>query len=494
MAMVDGYTAKTDNKLKRLNASWGFHAFLALSIILLVFAYPPMLFYGDTDTARNYLNTIVSSLSTILALCISIILVAIQLAASNYTHRVLDFYIRLPYNVSLFLVYLVTILHSFYLMAKIRDPLRDPLSYSLREEMSADLVLVMICFVSLLLYMYAVVQLLKPERIIHLILRDYKVASDKNHWRAAQANIEQLCDIAKRAASVSDSVTGTLCMRVMRQIGEKLPMPSKADDSLLSVHQNLVEQWIEMVGVCAKEKETSLMKTVLDGLFDQGHSYIERDFWEAAVIVIKSYRHIVFSHLLAEGQYYYVETVATRMYALAETAAEKGDRGQEFAVRTWDVIRAIGEHVFAMVPETGVTFLHGFLLSDHLRPTLDTLPGTQQVRALSEYFELWKAFVMSAQMRDAARFAVWWEQSFAESNLFEAGQGLAIRIAAHLHKDDVVHTLAYTWRRDEDELLTAIDIERFMRQSPTLFDGWPADSVSAIPVRHGYSPKIAPGP
>jgi len=104
-------------RLRLAASSWVFHLFLSATIILLVFLFPPKVFSGDTDTARNYLNTIVSSLSTILALCISIILVAIQLTASNYTHRVLDFFVRLPYNASLFTFYLVTIMHSFFLMA-----------------------------------------------------------------------------------------------------------------------------------------------------------------------------------------------------------------------------------------------------------------------------------------------------------------------------------------------------------------------------------------
>ncbi|GMA61803.1 DUF2254 family protein [Alicyclobacillus fastidiosus] len=113
---------------RQVTSSWVFYLLVTGLVICLVFVRPPLVFQGDTDTARNYLNTIVSSLSTILALCISIILVAIQMTASNYTHRVLDFFVRLPYNASLFLVFFTTIMHSFLLMAKIREPERDPLT------------------------------------------------------------------------------------------------------------------------------------------------------------------------------------------------------------------------------------------------------------------------------------------------------------------------------------------------------------------------------
>ncbi|QQE80728.1 DUF2254 family protein [Alicyclobacillus sp. SO9] len=475
MGENQGNVTKNEGGLRRLNASWSFHAILAVLIIILAFSHPPMLFYGDTDTARNYLNTIVSSLSTILALCISVILVAIQLAASNYTHRVLDFYIRLPYNASLFLLYLVTILHSFYLMAKIRDPVREPLQVALRQEMSADLVLVMICFISLLLYMYAVVTLLKPDRIIHLIYRDYHIASRRKHWQKAQANVEQLCDIAKRAASVSDSVTGTLCMRVMLDIGKDLPLPENEQDKLLRVHQNLIDQWIEMVGVCAKEKETGLMKTVLDGLYEQGQYYIQKEFWTAAVVVIRAYRHIVFSHLLEEGQYYYVETVAVRLYALADEATAYGERGQLFTLRTWKVICAIGEHIFASSPETEVTFLQGFLLSRHVFTTLNELPEDLRIEGLSLYFQLWKAFAVSAQMREAARFATWWKEQFHGRRVFHQGQQLALQLCRHLGREEIEKTLCHVWELEEIELQPLPEFNKFRL---ALFDGWPKDTFA----------------
>jgi len=490
MTVSEEWGPKSGSQLSRITSSWLFHGLLSTFIVALVFSRPPMLFYGDTDTARNYLNTIVSSLSTILALCISIILVAIQLAASNYTHRVLDFYIRLPYNISLFVFYLVTILHSFYLMAKIRDPLRDPLPVSLRQEMSADLVLVMICFVGLLLYMYAVVQLLKPERIIHLILRDCKTAWGKRRWRDAGSNIDQLCDIAKRAASVSDSATGTLCMDVMREIGANLPMPGDGDAQLLGVHRNLVEQWVEMVGVCAKEKETSLMKTVLDGILGQGERYVKADFWQGAIIVIRAYRHIVFSHLLAEAQYYYVESVATGLYTLALTAVKRGGRGQEFTLRTWTVIQRIGEHVFATVPGTGTTFLNGFLLSPDLRLTLDELSPDRQTQALGRYFQLWKAFAMTAEIRDAARFAIWWREHFRSLAYYRDTQTVAIRVALHLRHQRLAQTLAYVWGLD-----LAADLDRagpnFFAAGLELLDGWPEEH--AMPERENSpAPQGAP--
>ncbi len=475
--------------LRGVSSSWAFHLLLAALLITIVFLYPPEIFTGDTDTARNYLNTIVSSLSTILALAISIILVAIQLAASNYTHRVLDFYMRLPYNASLFLLYLVTIMHSFVLMAKIRDPVRDPLPRALVPEMSADLVLVVICFVSMLIYMYAVVQLLKPERIVHLVIRDYQRACQKRDWHAALDNIEQICDIAKRAASASDSVTGMHCIEVMREIGVRLPLPGGEHDAVVKVHENLVEQWVEVVGVSIKEKETGLVYAVLDALQGQGRLYIQGRFWPGAVVVIKAYRHVVFNHLLAEGQVFDIEQVASRLYQLALDAVPCGRRGQDFCLRTWRVIETIAEPVFTNQPVIGSTLVDGFLLAQQIPPTLAGLGEEGRLRAMVTYFELWKTFAMAASRREAAHWARWWREQVQDEAWVRHGQHLALLLAAHVNREDLAQTLCYVWGWP---LETSPSLpEELAEEAPHLFDGWPiCTSSGRICERSGVTNRV----
>lgn len=464
-------------------SSWVFHLFLSGVIILVVFLFPPNIFSGDTDTARNYLNTIVSSLSTILALCISIILVAIQLTASNYTHRVLDFFVRLPYNASLFAFYLVTIMHSFFLMAKIRDPVNDPLPLQLRPEMSADLVLVVICFISLIVYMYAVVQLLKPERIIRLILRDFSRACHRRRWRAALDNVEQICDFAKRAASVNDSVTGLRCTEAMLFTANSLPLPGESDP-LLAVHGSVVDQWVEIVGAAVKERESGVLYGALDALHQQGRVYIQAQAWAAAELVIKAYRHIVFSHLLSEGQTFYVERVANRLYQLAMCAAAENTRGRMFCLRTWQVIQAIGENAFNAQPATAGTLLEGFLLPREFYETLALFPNEEERwRALGIYFSLWKAFVHVSSVRDAARWADWWQRHVSQSEMTKLAASMAVLLALHSQREDVAQTLCYTWGerpyRDAVEALR----EKLSDDGIQLFDGWPLPSLDPLQER-----------
>jgi hypothetical protein len=470
MNVLFGKRGGLEMNFKGAISSWEFHLLISSLVIVLVFVHPPAIFSGDTDTARNYLNTIVSSLSTILALCISIILVAIQMTASNYTHRVLDFFVRLPYNVSLFLIYLVTIMHSFFLMSKIQDPLKDPLPPRLRPEMSADLVLVVICFLSLLIYMYAVIQLLKPERIIELVLRDYKRAAAEGRWQAALENVEQICDIAKRAASVSDSVTGMICLESLLHVAEKLPLPENEDDPMLGVHQSLLDQLGEIVGVAIKEKETGVLQAVLGALYTQGYIYINGHAWIAAELVIKAYRDLVFSHLMPEGLVYNIQSVAERLYRLAAHAARHQLRGRQFSLRTWRIILAIGENAFRL--ESGLPALvPGFLMAREIPDLFYTLGDNEEQLAegLTTYFELFKACAKGALQTDVARLFTWWDGHLSETDAYEPGHTLAWLIACHVERKDLAKTILLVCDKQPQEL--ELEFVTAFVNARQLFDG-----------------------
>lgn len=477
-------------------SSWVFHLFLSGIIMLLVFMHPPELFQGDFDTALNYLNTIVSSLSTILALCISIILVAIQLTASNYTHRVLDYFVRLPYNASLFSFYLVTIMRSFFLMSYIRDdpdfgpkttriPATlwglQPISSNLDRAMSADLIMVAICFVSLLVYMYAVVQLLKPERIITLVLRDYDRAIITSRFRAALDNVEQICDIAKRAASFSDSLTGAQCVNVMTKLAARLPLPKDSEDPLLQIHRGVVDQWVEMAGVAVKERETGLLKSVIDALYEQGVVYMEGNSFVAAQLVVTTYRHLLFAHLLTDNQVFYVDRICAKMYQLARVAVSRGQRGQLFCLRTWEIIQYIGECSFPSHPGSSLQLMDGLLMVPEVKDTFSNLSPVARRRAFVTYFSLWQTFIESATIRDVARWARWWMDG--ETPVTLMGQSLALCLLKSgkaeewfLLVQDIFGVTHQAW--DCDRIVSEMGEE-----AGFLFDG--------LPHRMGGQPKPA---
>ncbi|MCL6453040.1 MAG: DUF2254 domain-containing protein [Alicyclobacillus sp.] len=502
---------ETDASLHRLTAhlreavsSWLFHLFFAGAVLTLVFAHPPALFSGDTDTARNYLNTIVSSLSTILALCISIILVAIQMTAGNYTARVLDFYVRLPYNVSLFLFYLGTIMHSFFLMAQIRDPVNEPLPPRLDVEMSSDLVMVAICFVSLLLYMYAVVQLLKPERIIELIRREYRRSCQRGRLGAALDSIEQICDIAKRAASFSDSVTGMRCVEVLRDIAHTLPEEglwrraagdgtgrmrvgrpvlagARARGAQLDwpdLYRVVIDQWTEIAGVAVKERETAVVTAALDALAAFGAVCVESSDWLTAEWVVRAFRHLTFSCLLSDGHILQVENVVLRVYRMAAKASAVGERGEVFALRTWQVVRTIGEATLRAHPAALPAVLPGLLLFDDFATTVNNFEGrVEQAEAVACYFMLWRAFAEAATRRDIARWARWWADA-APTSVQAMGRRVAVDLLRYLARDECLATLTAVWGGEvADSSEGWADLPE--RHRLDLFDGWCGPNRSA---------------
>jgi hypothetical protein len=318
------------------------------------------------------------------------------------------------------------------------------------------------------------VQLLKPDKIIELILREYNRAFSRGRYRAALDNVEQICDIAKRTATFSDSVTGMRCMEAMLAIAAKLPLPENEHDPLLKIHQNLVDQWVEIVGVAVKEKESGLLNGVLQALHVQCGLYIDQQSWSSAELVIRAYRHLFFSHLLADGQMFYAERVADHLYELGAAAVVRGRRGQVFCLRTWTIIKIIGENTFASHPSSVSTLVEGFLLSDELQSTFQELTGEEeQVQGLVAYFELWKAFALVASLRDVARWASWWESNATNSFVKQHGECLAILISAHIERPAVGRTMHYVWKWGDSPCDFEQAKQVFGGHLMELFDGWP---------------------
>lgn len=311
-------------------------------IISLVFFFSPKAFVGDTDTARNYLSTIVSCLSTIFALCISIALVAIQLTASRYTHRVLDMFLKMPFNASLILFYFVTIIQSLFLLSRITEPIHMTLPSMLQPQMNADMILVVFCFVILIVYMYAVMKLLKPEQIIDNIQLEFRAAVHKRKTAEALIRVEQVCDIAKRAAVEMDSTTGTATVRTL------MLMASMGDPQM---RQSVARQFVEIGSIAAKERESGMLISVLHALQEMGTRHQDEGWFEDAPRVVEALRQLTRSSLIGQDQLPYVEEVVENLFRISTTAltnaCEKGEACADLLSEVVTAMKAIGLDVLA---------------------------------------------------------------------------------------------------------------------------------------------------
>lgn len=395
---------------------WTAHAVGSLLIIGLVFTLSPRVFAGDTDTARNYLSTIVSCLSTIFALCISITLVAIQLTASRYTHRVLDLFIKLPFNVSLTLFYFVTIIQSLFLLSRITEPIHVTLPSYLQPQMNADMVLVVLCFIILVVYMYAVMRMLKPEHIVAAIEREFRVGILRHKERDALLRVEQICDIAKRAAGDMDSTTGMIAVSALQKMASTGTRETRA---------SVTRQYIEIGAIAAKEREAGMLSAVLSSLTTIGQAALAERRLDDAGDVIQAFERIVRSGLIGQQLFHFIEEAVFAIYELAGKAiALSGATAQErahteaFAEDAFAAIRKIGEEVLAREIE-GAAYVARTVLAVNFGRLLgqmaslgDRQPERQVAteacwRLLCGYLRLARMLVAKAELRDLVPITTW---------------------------------------------------------------------------------------
>ncbi len=417
------------------------HAVISGTVIALIFTLSPRGFAGDTDTARNYLSTIVSSLSTILALCISITLVAIQLTASRYTHRVLDLFLKMPFNVSLILFYFVTIIQSLYLLSRIAEPIRETLPSYLQPQMTADMILVVCCFAILIAYLYAVMRLLKPERIVSEIERECFLAIKHNKSHEALDKVEQICDIAKRAAGDMDSTTGLIAIESLEKIAIHGSRATRA---------SVTKQFVEIAAIAAKEREGGMLGFVLSGLYSIGAAAIQSDRIQDARDVVHAFERIVRTALVGQQLVPFVEEAIAAMYRLTAVVVRK-ERAEltcehvQFAEKTFCSIRKIGEEILLCERDGGayvarVILAHPFGTLLHYLENVPDLVTDHLWPLLIDYAELARRLIHLASLSDLAQITSWVRDDLCDFQHFDAlihdELVLVILLAALCHYDD----------------------------------------------------------
>lgn len=389
---------------------------LAWGLMILIFRFTPPFFSGDLETARGYLGTIASTLATILALSISVIMVAIQLTASKYTHRVLDFYVRFPFNASLLSFYFGTILHAIYLLSRISDHPGDQPPLWLDQGMSADLVLLLVCFMALLVYLYFVIQLLKPETIVQAIEREYLTAYRAGDYPGALDKVGQICDIAKKAVSEMDAVTAVFCVENIAEMMHQAKLPSEQADDALWYHERIIDQLVGIASISFKERELAVSGRILNELHEMGMRYAESGSLRAANRVIAAYALITRNNLIGQQMMNMVELAVEQIFAITCQVVKNRELNKDinsFVLQSFQSLGDIGKLVIKT--ETyGHNFVAKCIVSHTFGQLLSTLIGTEGKERmplvkvlLFEYMKLAKRLILKSEAIDVVQITTW---------------------------------------------------------------------------------------
>ncbi|WP_406670796.1 DUF2254 family protein [Methanolobus sp. ZRKC4] len=136
------------------------------------FIFPDFTFPNNNinfDNERYLLSALVQSLAAVIALVITLSLVAVQLAAQSYSARVIDVYKRKPDMWILLSIYIITI---FYGLGLIKIIGLGVLSNYTEGAIFTAYFMGFFAFICLVPYMLKTLDLLKPSTVIKLLAAD----------------------------------------------------------------------------------------------------------------------------------------------------------------------------------------------------------------------------------------------------------------------------------------------------------------------------------
>ncbi|MCK5660530.1 MAG: DUF2254 domain-containing protein [Methanosarcinales archaeon] len=149
-----------------------FILFLIIYFLSMFAASSLGLLYTNVDSARYMISALIQSEAAIIAIVITLTLVAFQTAASSYSIRVINVLInKNPDFWILLLIYIAAMIHGLFILKRI-----DEIGTTGQSNLEYDIFVVYIfgafAFIMLLPYMYYTLNLLKPSTIIQMLAEE----------------------------------------------------------------------------------------------------------------------------------------------------------------------------------------------------------------------------------------------------------------------------------------------------------------------------------
>jgi len=149
-----------------------FASSVALAAVVLYGIYPYILLPTDPTSARYMLSALAQSEAAILAIVITLSLVAVQLTASSYSPRVIDIFKKSPYLWLVLCFYTIGIAGSLLVLKAIEGDGSTAMPKDVELGVVAFYLIGVVCLVALFPYTLSVFRMLKPATIIDELMKD----------------------------------------------------------------------------------------------------------------------------------------------------------------------------------------------------------------------------------------------------------------------------------------------------------------------------------
>ena len=172
--------------------------FIMVTLVSYLFFYHFKLLYTDVNSARYILSSLIESEATILAIVVTLSLVAVQLAASS-SSRIIDIFKRTPDLWVLIVVYIFAIAYCVTLLKLIVDT-QSRIS-DLENYILFAYYISMFAFIALIPYMWNILDLMKPSVVIGKLTEKItlenvlKAASEEGNLIERDDPIQPIIDI-----------------------------------------------------------------------------------------------------------------------------------------------------------------------------------------------------------------------------------------------------------------------------------------------------------
>ena len=196
-------------------------ALFLLSVLVVAFIFARFnLFHTDPDSARYMLSALVQSQAAIVAIVVSLTLIAVQLTASAYSPRVIDIFKKNPDMWILLGVYAVSIVYGLLVlkMTLAEDPSQITVLTILDTPVSLEICISFVYFLAafsfliLFLYMENIFVLLKPENIINRLAVD---VTKENLLNSEEDPIQPIMDIVHGSIMKYDIATTRIGLKAV---------------------------------------------------------------------------------------------------------------------------------------------------------------------------------------------------------------------------------------------------------------------------------------
>lgn len=209
-----------------------FFIFLLVNCLILLGFYG--LYQGSADSARYFFSTLAQSQAAIVAIVITLTLVAVQLSSQTYTPRVMDLFLKSKMFWALLSFYGISIIYDVAVLAIIPPILSDKslsgsipifgIGITFNVLVLVGLILIIGTFSFLFPFILTVIRQLKPEMIIEGIVK----ASSLNELKSAAEGeladdpLLPLKEIGKKAVSSGDDSTALRVITELSKVAEKV--------------------------------------------------------------------------------------------------------------------------------------------------------------------------------------------------------------------------------------------------------------------------------